>query len=213
MNKNISACLFLGIISSAADAAVINYDEAINGDIHYATQYVGTLDVGTNTITGHASATATDITDLDAARVSLQDNQQITDIFLNLYDIQHTGKTTIGVSLDEYSGASLDSAFFHFEYVPSYIDTNSYDDFLLADDATSWSGSLFNSALPVSETGSYVLSNNSFTGYPLNAEYSYSWAIEVDYIVSPVPVPAALWLFVSGIVGLLGFSVKSKSSN
>ena len=34
--------------------------------------------------------------------------------------------------------------------------------------------------------------------------------IEITAAVSPVPVPAALWLFSSGLIGLVGFSRTKK---
>lgn len=40
--------------------------------------------------------------------------------------------------------------------------------------------------------------------------YSFVWAVR-DGDVSAVPVPAALWLFVSGLIGLTGFSRRKKA--
>ncbi len=39
-----------------------------------------------------------------------------------------------------------------------------------------------------------------------------TWAVWSPYPVSPVPVPAALWLFGTALIGLVGFSKRRKSS-
>ena len=37
------------------------------------------------------------------------------------------------------------------------------------------------------------------------------YGIEISLQTSPVPVPAAIWLFASGLIGLIGISRKKES--
>ena len=200
--------LFLSAFSSSINAAVLHYDEAIDGDLYPTGGYIGTLDVGINTITGHASAN--EIIDLDAARVNLQENHQITGIFLDIFDLHQGTNNIFDVTIIEFLGTTWDRVYFQADDAQHFLDPGDQGLVILPAGSSTWSGSLFNSLLPLSGAEGFTFGNNSFQGLYLDTEYSYLWSIEVDYIVAPVPLPAAAWLFISGIFTLAGFTYRNK---
>lgn len=56
----------------------------------------------------------------------------------------------------------------------------------------------------------YFNMNDGFPSYTDKVFYNYAWAVH-DGDVSAVPVPAAVWLFGSGLIGLVGFARRKKA--
>ena len=59
--------------------------------------------------------------------------------------------------------------------------------------------SAFSSSLPI-EADTYLLRNYGYGG--TGGTWDYTWTFEV----TTVPVPAAVWLFGSGLIGLVGLA-------
>jgi hypothetical protein len=71
-----------------------------------------------------------------------------------------------------------------------------------------WNGTEFNQGGIASVTdngnGGYLLSwSSKIVGGPFN-NFTGSWTMDIKSAAPPVPVPAAVWLFGSGLVGLVG---------
>jgi hypothetical protein len=54
---------------------------------------------------------------------------------------------------------------------------------------------------------------NGYQGFDSSGIYHYAWAVKTgDVFAAVVPVPAAAWLFGSGLLGLIGVARRKKSS-
>ena len=78
-----------------------------------------------------------------------------------------------------------------------------------------WNGTEFNQGGAASSTdngdGSFKLSWSSFiVGGPFDG-FTGSWTMDVKEQAGVVPVPAAVWLFGSGLLGLIGIARRRKS--
>ncbi len=191
-------------------SAVINYDESIDGDIASISHYVGQLDIGLNTISGHAGVTSS--TDLDIARIGLGAGMQISQIVLSVSSIVDNGAHTVfSVLIGPYSSYPIiDRTYFHMDSISSIYLNDGYDDHLVTGD--NWGGNIFGGSLPLTAAGYYDLSVASFSGTPLDIEFDYSWSIYVTD-ASPVPLPASFWLLGSALAGLAGFRRKLQSDD
>lgn len=65
-----------------------------------------------------------------------------------------------------------------------------------------WSGT--EDGLDASQAWAFSTYNGATLSHPINTSY-FAWAVH-DGDVSAVPVPAAMWLFGSGLIGLVGFA-------
>lgn len=61
-----------------------------------------------------------------------------------------------------------------------------------------------------SRTASYFASLDGFQGDANKYDYKYALAVH-DGDIGAVPVPAAVWLFGSGLIGLIGFARRKKA--
>jgi hypothetical protein len=68
-----------------------------------------------------------------------------------------------------------------------------------------WSGTEF-----VSGGAWYFFFDGGFQFVGFKDDSRYSWAVHAGN-VSPVPVPAAVWLFGSGLLGLIGIARRKKA--
>jgi len=208
------------LFSTYVNSAVIQYDEAIDGDLTRDITglgvYIGSVDVGVNTISGTESSNPSIplSRDSDTSSFTVTAGNQIDSIFIN-YDFtgiyaprvflqkiigpDDYGLIEIETILGFYLGTNLD---IHAPDVPIYFTHNNY----IADQTDILS--FFNSA-PLTEGQYQLAGSGGFVGTETMNELNtldYTWSMNV----SAVPVPAAVWLFLSGLVGLLGYSRRYK---
>lgn len=184
----------------------------LSRDIRGLGAYIGSVDVGVNTISGRISSNPSIplAYDSDSSSFTISAGQQIDSLFIN-YDFtgiyasevrlqkvigpDEFGMVQFETILGFYLGMNLDE---HAPGVPIILIHNNY----IADQTDILS--FFNST-PLTE-GQYQLNGvGGFVGVETMNELNtldYTWSMNV----SAVPVPAAVWLFCSGLVGLLGFS-------
>jgi hypothetical protein len=207
MYRKVLAGVALMVVSLSAYSATLHYDEEISGDIYWNSEFIGILDEGVNTITGHAGLFRNNGNDLDDARVRLLENQQITDIGFSVSNLQDSGRYTIFSVSAIYNGTYpvIDKAFFYMNpELTDYNLNNSYVNHMIY--GNSWEGSIFSSTLPFVTDGYYNFGVNSFSG-ALQIEFDYTWTINVAS-TSPVPIPASFWLFATALMGFIAITRK-----
>jgi len=101
------------------------------------------------------------------------------------------------------------------EYSDRLMETSQLADARLFDH---WqAGDYWTSTLnPLDSSGGSALAFSTFGGYQLNGFDDFSFAIavrdgDVGEIINVVPVPAAVWLFGTALIGLVGFSKRRKA--
>lgn len=69
-------------------------------------------------------------------------------------------------------------------------------------------GDLYGSGYPT-HTWWYSLANGTQDSWPIDGNIGYLWAVRDG---NPVPIPGAIWLFVSGLLGMLGMPIRKAGS-
>jgi len=187
-NQYITPLLFMSAISllsiQSAVAAPIVTSETLLGtdfsDVNGFETNVGTLGVGTNSISGFLAAADDSGDDFI---FSLSPNQYITNVSISISDFTSVPGTT---------AASGFAVIFEPGNTPPNFDNNTF----LGDGA-------FNLFLPDTNNAGYEV---NFETSPTLFSASYNWNVAID--VATVPAPAAAWLFVSGLLGLAGIARK-----
>jgi hypothetical protein len=189
ISKNIlgGGVLFL-MLSTSANAVPINFTETTDfTNFNSSTDDVGDFGIGLNIITGSVKRDSTGVIPPgdygDFWIADLLPGMQITAIDIVISN--HSGNPGFFVgAADNIVGG----------FGP--FNAQSYND-LIGDGAYSLAATI----------GSYPFTAGQYhfgaaTNVGTNTGYSYEWRVSV----SAVPVPAAIWLFVSGLAGLYGFS-------
>ncbi|MET0069795.1 MAG: hypothetical protein ABW096_07115 [Candidatus Thiodiazotropha sp.] len=195
---NKSLLVFCLSLLLAANAQALTFTEAT--DFPGSTSFgagaftVGTLDLGTNRISGTLSSECVAGT-FACNMVPGTDSQ---DSFLLQID-QNTRIDTLFVSTSNVTGPTGFSSSFDLRDASTIL-VSEPD---MAINGTT--GNLLDSALGA---GLYSLSliGRQALGAGL---YTLDWSVEVN--ASPVPIPAAIWLFGTGLLGLFGVSKYKKT--
>ena len=193
--------LFLSCIELVS-AAPLNYNESIDGDIRAnSTLYASTVfdfDIGSNTVSGNSHIyTSTSV----PANTSTHDPDSF---FFTL----PAGSELIAVSyaysnLDMLPDTSTLLTRFHLSNETGSLHEYFTIDFI--DDASPLSA--FTSSLPTGEN-IYKMDND---GYAVTIVGGGSWDYTWTFDVVAVPIPAAVWLFGSGLIGLIGIARRKKA--
>lgn len=183
------SCFCAVFMFNQAFAAPVNYDEAASGDIGVISGFtVFTLDVGLNTISGSDAFTTSGF-DVDAFSVVVPVGMSLTSVTYGFSNVNLLpGTTNLG-----FGNATIDNGTTVIDLYSTNIVT-----------ATS-PISMFSSLLPLS-ANNYGLSNN-LRRQGDGGTWDYTWTFEV----AAVPIPPALWLFGSGLLGLIGMAKKKSS--
>jgi len=173
-------------ITIQTHAAVVQYDESFDGDL-VPPQFIGTFDVGINTVTGSSSWPDAGDLDIDTFEFDVPAGLVITSGQLS-FSFTSSGQISFGLI---------------------YLDTLSNFGFLIVDSSDTSPITLYASDMPLG-SGSYRML------HPENARKSPGSSLTYDYTlqfeVSAVPVPAAVWLFGSGLLGLIGIPRRKKAA-
>lgn len=186
------------LISNSVNAAVITYDESVNGDLAgglSSQTYLGNLDIGINSISGEYSWTDFLITDDDTAAFTVSDGHQINSLFIN-YD--YTPDYQVAIRLQQDIGNDVYTDILNFN-----IGLDDPSSLLNINFISSDTDILIDASLGVLGSGNYRLGSYGMRKNGSDPSYlNYKWSMNV----SAVPVPAAAWLFGSGLIGLVGFA-------
>lgn len=176
--------IFVCIIEKAFSASLI-YDELISGDIssYHPNNPLFEFGIGINTVSGSAFGTTSSGTDFDNFGFTIPQGGLLTSIS---YAFSNVNITTPGLSTQYgfYEGSVFHSVF------AQRVKPELHN-----------SPTIFNLAsLPLS-SGTY--NTNQSYGFTQGAGTA-SWDYTMSFEVKEIPIPAASWLFFSGLFGLLG---------
>ena len=177
-----------------APATAFTYSETVDGDISGSVEFA--LDTGLNTINGSTSFDTDGATDWDDFLFSVPVGSTVDSIVYSFTNTNFTGDLTyLGVNPSLYIDVSGDLQFLGYN---GYIDLFS----------SSSPVSLFTSLMPLSQSR-YELSE-AIAWY--TAEHgAASWDYTKSIYISAIPVPATVWLFGSGLIGLVGIARRRKA--
>ena len=188
----------LGI--SPIQAAPIAFIETTDfGTTNSGTTFLGTFDIGVNTVSGSILALAgadrvgSDYGDFWDAQLS--PGQQITGIDIILSDITGGMRAFAG---DNIVGCCADSAY----TARAFTQQSTNGTFALSTD-----GSFTTGAYPFGAGHYYFGALVPGVNF---SEFSYEWQVSVASTVNVVPVPAAVWLFGTALIGFVGLSRRRK---
>lgn len=184
----------LCLLAFNANAATINYDEATDGDIGpLGLSPYFMLDVGINSISGTvtwASSYSSTHSDWDDVVITIPNGTRLDSI---TYTINQTPGDTGIFNQTSYRLESGD-----------FLNSNGT---ILGDDIYRFpldGFSTFQTTLPL-ESNDYLLKHIYMAG-DLSPGEVVSAAYRWEFNVTAVPVPAAAWLFGTGLLGLIGLA-------
>jgi hypothetical protein len=192
--------LLLCVMPNAVNAAIINYDEAIGGDLNGTLDF-GVLEEGIHQVTGQLTFNALSTNDT-------------SDFFM--FEIPVGLQITSGVL--ELSGFEINSPTYNVQLVTFFQDQPGSNPFLIL------SPTFTETTTPTTFPVPYTIDNNLLPVGPDSYNAFVAWSgtlppsydMKLDYrlsfTTSAVPVPAALWLFVSGIICLIGLNKATRIS-
>jgi len=191
------------LLTSNTTHASTLYDESISGGLtRNARDNIFLLEEGVNSI--FATQENSNIgpgTNFDSFTIELTEGQVLTSVSYRVTDIRFDTTSDVAL-LSNYrllndSGSSLTSTNIDVKLALSryFINGSSLE--------------LFPDAMPIDTVGIYDFDNNSLSrggnGTANGGVYDYEIHLNVTDM-SAVPVPAAIWLIMSGLIGLAGVS-------
>jgi len=188
--------IFLILVNSYSSASVVQYDENIDGDINIDTFNLG---IGTNTISGNLTIGVN--RDDDNFRFNIAAGEQLTSVIFAFSNITpNDNQSVMGLSFRmELIGPGA--------FVVPFESYTLFDNIGGPDTVTDSPINLFLGTLPAGEGfysgiigGEQVLNTTNPGG---TLDYTITMG------VSAVPVPAAVWLFSSALIGMIGIKRKS----
>ena len=191
----IAGCL--AIMPLTGHAAPLIYDESVDGDLNDQTLL---LDAGINTISGDWTLIYPGTSDKDSFWFTIPQDMKLTNVTYTFDDS----------SVIMPSGFVLAS-----QYIVLPFTSDRGNLFL---PGTTSPQNFFASSLPISEGKYHLIQNLAFSATGITNEslvngdggtIPYTWSFTVEPTV--VPVPAAVWLFTSGLLGLI--TVARRKSN
>ena len=192
------------VISSKVAATPVSYDEAVSGDINEGQQApVFFFDEGINTVSGRMSFGAFSQSDYDNFVFNIPDGKIVNSILVSISNFEASGLDVFGWLPRIISGSGriasqnvtlfsnlstypLDISPIHlFEFPPAVV-PGAYGNF-------HWNNSL----------GSFYTDT---TPNALNWSAHWDYGISME-LISPMPVPTTISLFIVGLLGLRSLSV------
>jgi len=198
------------IISASANASLIGRD--LDGNLTTAEAY---YDDQTNlTWLADTNYAMTSGYDSDGRMNWVDANNWAIELDINGYSNWRLPSTENGCTGSTCYQSELGSIYFrHLMIDDSYWPVIlNHDSFINLQSAAYWSSSYYNPG--GLEGGIYFDMYNAIQFYEYNeASLHYAWALsdgDIGMAVSAVPIPAAIWLFGSGLVGLIGLARRKK---
>lgn len=187
--------MFFMTLSGKAGSSPVGYDESVSGDISlFQGDPVFGFDIGLNTITGSASASAISpvfLSDFDNFAFIVPQGSILTSIIYEFSNVVTGGPGGVNTRYGFYEDSVLNSVFA--QQVTPEFHTSPVS---------------FNLASLPFNSGTY--STNQSFGFP-SGSGTASWDYTLTFEVQAVPIPAAAWLFVSGLIALTGLSRRKKA--
>lgn len=186
-----SCTCMLAMSAHSINAAVIEYEEAVDGDIsQLGTSPVFNFDVGINTISGSTHFIVNDF-DSDSFSIYLPNNLFVTEVTYTFDNVSTLpGTTGLGTSyaIHDSSGAlGIGNS------IQILDDTSPITNFVIG--------------LPLGEDTfrfTQLLGRGGDGG-------SWDYTLSFEVVSTAVPIPPAFWLFGSGLLGLVGMTRRKKA--
>jgi len=199
MKKIILVLLYFTSLS--ANATIVEYDEAVSGDIFADTFDLG---VGANTITGNLSIGLN--RDLDGFRFNVADSNQLDSFIFSFSNVvPNESNSLFGIG---YGLARLNPSETIADPETQILFNNIFiGEFPAVDSPTNF----LTESLPVG-AGLYslILSETTLGTANPGGVLDYTITLNVTESITPsaVPIPGAIWLFGSALIGFAGFRRK-----
>jgi len=194
--KTITGCMQVLILSAftmSTNAAVINYNESVDGDLDYpAPSFM--LDIGANVFTGSFQFTVSSadfIWDFDNFNITIMPDHQIESV---IFDYQVTERDPQGEMIDFYLGID------NFPAANLQVPESKQDSITLISDLPSVAGEY------AVDLSSFITTRGDFNDSIV--DYTLTFNVIEEQPPAIVPIPAASWLFCSGVLAL--FSMRRK---
>ena len=196
----LTSLALLGLSVTSANAALVNYDESVSGDLSQdGASPTFTLDmVGANTWQGTTSWNAPVSLDHDRFQISIDPSLQVINYSVtwsNLISNPASSSTTFRANLGDTPTTALQ--FNRVDVVSGLISQPGPP-----------------ASLPITLPSLFLNIGPAFCSGDMcdvGAQVDYLILIETAF-VNPVPLPAAVWLFGSALIGLVGFSKRRKTA-
>ena len=197
ISKNITLAIMFAFTltwGGWVNAAVV-YDESVSGDFAESSSETVLLNTtGINSVLGTGCWSDSCTRDVDDFLFSIAPGLQLDSITFDVLNYTDSGTTT-------------DQRTFYWLQDGGYSGTELAGQGI--DILGSFPVSLFAAALPLTTNNSVYAFNQS--GFNLTGDGG-TWDYEIQFLMSPVPVPAAVWLFGTAVAGLIGFSRRRKTT-
>ena len=205
--------LLTGLFVSTVNAATINFNEASDGDIDLISGTPFTSDIGYNVIAGSISTGSS--SDFDSFTFFIPENTKAAfsfdytiDTGGSPYDVSFSWELRRGVTTGDCSWACLTT---YESFASEVFKSGEPVGWIVPDGAISILSiaelsSGFYQVKQIGSAGSSVFSGET----PWDSfKYDMNYNIALD--VSSVPLPSAVWIFASGLIGLIGIARRKKS--
>jgi hypothetical protein len=184
------------MLSGQAKAALVNYDELVSGDLVHGLPFteltnVGTFDIGINTVSGNIMRPFGDTS--DSFLFDIAEGHQLNSATIYFFV---TGLANMSFQLAKIDDIDAQTQFY-----------NENTTINLTADPTTSSALAFSAVMPET-SGTFSVNLPGNYGFTNDVFMFYTWEFEVV----AVPAPAAIWLFGTGLLGLIGAKWRRKAA-
>jgi len=211
IHTKLTMAMVLALSAGAAQAAII--DIAVNGDFETGdftgwSQFPGSLGAAGQTIVAGNPGSAANLNEPNPAANILKQANLLAGSWL--------GGETVDIQFDLKGSAGAGGVFFvefFNELSGGGVGPGSGILSVIANPTADWTTYNFATTVDASATGGITLQFNSTCGADANCFADFSIDnVSINADVSAVPVPAAVWLFGSGLLGLVGVARRKASA-
>jgi hypothetical protein len=187
------------MLSGQAKAALVNYDELVSGDLVHGLPFteltnVGTFDIGINTVSGNIMRQIGGGGDTsDSFLFDIAEGHQLNSATIYFFV---TGLANMSFQLAKIDDIDDQTQFY-----------NENTTISLTADPTTSSALAFSAVMPET-SGTFSVNSPGNYDFTNVALMFYTWEFEVV----AVPAPAAIWLFGTGLLGLIGAKWRRKAA-
>jgi len=195
-------------LSTSANSALVGRLAATEGGTDYQAYYDDVADL---TWLADANAAQTSGYDMDGSMEWATANSWASSLTIDGVTGWRLATTDPAVYGYNQSGSEMSNLFYNVlgastgSLIPTTYNNN-YDLFSNVQSDGYWSATEYSQA---TEVAWYFGTHNGYQGTGVKSDHYFAWAVQSGD-VSAVPIPAAVWLFGSGLIGLAGLARRKK---